>query len=81
MGDIEILKKRYKKATTLLIGCRTRNLSYDERLRAIGLPTLKHRRIRGRVGLRYVGALGPEKNGGSHPCPKVNVFHYITLYR
>ena len=44
-GDIDTLEKVQMRATKLI--CKNKNLSYEERLRLLNLPTLKFRRHRG----------------------------------
>ena len=44
-GYIKDIEKVQKRATKLIF--RLQNLSYDERLKALNLPTLKYRRLRG----------------------------------
>lgn len=44
-GDIDALEKVQMRATKLI--CKNKNLSYEERLRLLNLPTLKFRRHRG----------------------------------
>ena len=45
LGLISELEKVQKRATKLVIKCK--NMTYENRLRYLNLPTLKYRRIRG----------------------------------
>ena len=45
LKDIDLLKKVQKRATRLMI--KDRSLSYEERLRRLGLTSLETRRLRG----------------------------------
>lgn len=43
-GDIDVIEKVQRRATKMIEGCK--NLSYEERLRVLGLTTLETRRLR-----------------------------------
>ena len=47
--DIDRLERVRARATRLIVGCKNKNLSYSDRLKMAGLPTLEDRRDRGNL--------------------------------
>jgi len=48
-GDIEIIEKVQKRATTTKLIISLKHLSYSEKLKQLQLPTLKYRLLRGDI--------------------------------
>ena len=57
----------------------TKNLSYPERLKAVNLPTLAFRRLRGDMIQVYNSGAGKGARGGSCPPPMLKKMVLVIL--